>query len=73
MFVFIAMLDALAKSIRTSIRAGGCARIQEPFLKSVCTLAGSQAAFDSQLDEFCEEYGFAVRRETPTLFVFTLP
>ena len=67
------MLDALAKSIRSSIRTGGCARLQEPFLKSVCTLADRSASFDSQIDDFCEQYGFAVRRETPVLFVFTLP
>jgi hypothetical protein len=67
------MLDALAKSIRTSIRVGGCARLQEPFLKSVCTIADKGVAFDSLLDDFCEQYGFAVRRETPALFVFTLP
>lgn len=68
------MLDALAKSIRTSIRTGGCARIQEPFLKSVYAIADRDAAFDAILDTFCDEYGFAVYRdgESPVI-VFTLP
>ena len=71
--VLIIMLDALAKSIRTSIRVGGCARLQEPFLKSVCTLADGDTSFDTVIVDFCDRYGFAVRRENPTVFVFTLP
>jgi hypothetical protein len=68
------MLEALAKSIRMSIRTGGCARLQEPFLKSVYAIADKQTSFDSALGSFCEEHGFDVRREgASTVFVFTLP
>ena len=66
------MLEALAKSIHKSIRIGGCARLQEPFLKSVCTIVDREAPFDSLIASFCKEYGFDVRRESPAVYVFTL-
>jgi hypothetical protein len=68
------MLDSLAKSIRASIRAGGCARLQEPFLKSVYTIADRETPFDTLLSDFCEQYGFCVHRDSGSpVFIFTLP